>query len=721
MSTQELNEEMTQCSRIMEGLPFPLGASWDGLGVNFALFSAHATKVELCLFDETGEVELERIELPEYTDQIWHGYLAELQPGQLYGYRVYGPYEPEAGHRFNHHKLLIDPYAKQLVGELKWDESLFGYTIGSPEGDLSFDERDSAPFVPKAKVIDPAFDWNGKQNIRIPTDRTIIYETHVRGISMQHPSVPENLRGSFAGLTNPDLLEHIRSLGVTSIELLPVHAFIHDNHLLEKGLRNYWGYNSIAFLSPHPEYLKSGDLHEFKNMAVDLHKAGLELILDVVYNHTAEGSELGPTLSLRGIDNATYYRLLPDNQRYYINDSGTGNTLDLAHPCVLRLVTDSLRYWTEDMGVDGFRFDLGTILAREKDGFNERHGFHLACRQDPILSQLKLIAEPWDCGPGGYQVGAFPPGWHEWNDRFRDTVRAFWRGDQGKLAELASRLTASGDLFNWGGRRPFASINFLTAHDGFTLRDLVSYNDKHNEANGDGNQDGTDNNLSYNYGVEGTTEDPHIRAVRLRQMRNLLSTLFFSQGTPMLVAGDEFGNSQQGNNNVYCQDSELSWLNWDLDEEAEGLLQFTRRLIKLRSSHPILRRGRFLVGAYNEELGIKDVTWLAPSGAEMNNDSWGTADVSCIGMLMDGRAQPTGIHRRGDDATLLLILNAHHDCVNFILPEVTQGNCWIRLLDTNCPEQDINDTYEFQHKFVVTDRSLILFELRKEDVVKVGS
>ncbi len=720
MNAQQKAQDIVQCSRISEGHPFPLGATWDGKGVNFALFSAHATKVELCLFDSEGKTELERIELPEYTDEIWHGFLPDLQPGQVYGYRVYGPYEPEAGHRFNHNKLLIDPYAKQLVGELIWSESLFGYTIGSPDGDLSFDERDSAAFVPKAKVIDPAFDWNGKQAKRIAADNTIIYETHVRGISMRHPSVPENLRGTFAGLTHPDLLQHISKLGITSVELLPVHAFVHDNHLLEQGLRNYWGYNSIAFLAPHAEYLASGELREFKEMAVALHDAELELILDVVYNHTAEGSELGPTISMRGIDNATYYRLMPDNKRYYINDSGTGNTLDLGHPCVLRLVTDSLRYWTTEMGVDGFRFDLGTILAREKTGFNERHGFHLACRQDPTLSQLKLIAEPWDCGPGGYQVGAFPPGWFEWNDRFRNTVRAFWRGDQGKLPELASRLTGSGDLFNWGGRRPFASVNFITAHDGFTLRDLVSHNDKHNEANGDENRDGTDNNLSSNYGAEGPTDDPHITAVRLRQMRNLLSTLFLAQGTPMLVAGDEFGNSQQGNNNVYCQDNELGWLDWNLNDEAKGLLEFTRRLISLRLTHPILHRGRFLVGAYNEELGVKDVTWLTPSGAEMTSELWESTDVSCVGMIMDGRAQPTGIHRCGDDATLLLILNAHQGAVNFTLPEVSQGIGWLRLLDTNCPEQDSSDDYQFAQEFIATGRSLILFELQKKNATKVA-
>ena len=522
-----------QRSRVTEGTPFPLGASWDGLGVNFALFSAHATRVELCLFDERGETEIERIELPEYTDEIWHGYLPDARPGQVYGYRVYGPYEPEAGHRFNPNKLLIDPYAKQLVGKLQWSEALFGYTIGDPAGDLSFDERDSAPFVPKCKVIDPAFTWGEQPSLRTPWDRTVIYETHLRGISMRHPAVPEPQRGTCAGLTNPELLRHIRELGVSSVELLPVHAFVNDQHLLEKGMNNYWGYNSIGFFAPHPAYLSSGRISEFKEMVAHLHKAGLELILDVVYNHTAEGNERGPTLSMRGIDNASYYRLLPDERRYYINDSGTGNTLDLSHPCVLQMVTDSLRYWATEMRVDGFRFDLATILGRYADGFNERHSFLVACRQDPVLSKVKLIAEPWDCGPGGYQVGGFAPGWAEWNDKFRDNVRAYWKGDRGELGELARRLTASGDLYNQRGRRPFASVNFITAHDGFTLRDVVSYDHKHNEANDENNQDGTDRNLSWNHGSEGATDDPSIRSLRVQQMRNLLATLLFAQGTPL--------------------------------------------------------------------------------------------------------------------------------------------------------------------------------------------
>jgi len=705
--------EIMNHSRLREGLPFPLGATWDGLGVNFALFSAHATKVELCLFDDKGQTELERIELPEYTDEIWHGYLPDAHPGQIYGYRVHGPYEPDAGHRFNPHKLLIDPYAKQLVGQLRWSESLFGYHIGSKDADRSFDKRDSAHYVPKSKVIDPAFTWGRERPARVPWDRTIIYEMHLRGFTMRHSAVPENLRGTFAGLMVSEVVDYLRKLGISSIELLPVHAFVNDQHLLQKGLNNYWGYNSIAFFAPHPRYLASGKVSEFKEMVAHLHDAGLEVILDVVYNHTAEGNELGPTLSMRGIDNVSYYRLIPDNKRLYINDSGTGNTLDLSHPCVLQMVTDSLRYWVTEMHVDGFRFDLATILGREPDGFDERHSFLVACRQDPVLSQVKLIAEPWDCGPGGYQVGGFPPGWMEWNDRFRDTVRSFWKGDEDQLADFARRLSASGDLFDQRGRRPCSSVNFVTAHDGFTLHDLVSYNDKHNEDNDENNQDGTDKNLSWNHGVEGPTDDPEIRALRLRQMRNFMATLLFAQGTPMLVAGDEFARTQYGNNNAYCQDSEIGWVNWDLDSDGQALLAFVRKVIKLRLSYPILHRMRFLVGAYNEELGVKDVTWLSPNGSEMTIEQWHDPHGRCLGMLMDGRAQPTGIRRAGADVTLLLIVNAHYDVVNFLLPPVPEGTHWICLLDTNQREPQSSETFQFGKDYAVTGRSLLLFELEK--------
>ncbi|WP_460043939.1 glycogen debranching protein GlgX [Pseudomonas sp. S2_H01] len=711
----QADSPQVNATRIREGLPFPLGANWDGLGVNFAIFSANATKVELCLFDSTGEEELERIELPEYTDEIFHGYLPDAHPGLVYGYRVYGPYDPKNGHRFNHNKLLIDPYAKQLVGKLKWSEALFGYTIGHPDDDLSFDERDSAPFVPKCKVIDPAYTWGRDQRVNVPWEKTIFYETHTRGFTMRHPSVPEELKGTFSGLMVDDVIQHIKGLGVTSVELLPIHAFVNDQHLLQKGMTNYWGYNTIAFFAPDPRFLAHGKIAEFKEMVAHMHHAGLEVILDVVYNHTAEGNERGPTLSMRGIDNASYYRLMPDDKRFYINDSGTGNTLDLSHPCVLQMVTDSLRYWASEMHVDGFRFDLATILGRYHDGFDERHSFLVACRQDPVLRQVKLIAEPWDCGPGGYQVGHFAPGWAEWNDKFRDTVRAFWKGDEGQLADLASRLTASGNMFNQRGRRPYASVNFVTAHDGFTLHDLVSYNDKHNEDNDENNQDGSNDNRSWNHGVEGPTEDPDINALRLRQMRNFFATLLFSQGTPMVVAGDEFARTQHGNNNAYCQDSEIGWVNWDWDEDGKALHKFVKRLIKLRMAYPILRRGRFLVGDYNEDLGVKDVTWLSPSGDEMTIEQWQDANGRCLGMLMDGRAQETGIRRRGSEATLLVVVNSHHEGVNFTLPEVPEGVNWTSLIDTNQPDIKGKDTFEFGTEYTVTPRSLLLFELQKED------
>ncbi|MGQ4879732.1 glycogen debranching protein GlgX [Billgrantia sp. LNSP4103-1] len=701
-------------SRVREGWPFPLGATWDGLGVNFALFSAHATKVELCLFDDSGTQEIERVELPEYTDEVWHGYLPDARPGQLYAYRVHGPYAPEEGHRFNPNKLLLDPYAKQLVGDLEWDEALFGYTIGHPDGDLSFDERDSAPFMPRCRVIDPAFTWGRARGIQQPWERTVIYETHVRGFTMRHPSVPESLRGTFSGLMVNEVVDYVRSLGVSTVELLPIHAFVDDQHLLEQGRRNYWGYNTLGFFAPHSRYLSGNDINEFKHMVARYHAAQLEVILDVVYNHTAEGNELGPTLSLKGIDNASYYRLLPDEPRYYIDDTGTGNTLNLSHPRVLQMVTDSLRYWATEMRVDGFRFDLATILGREPHGFDEGGGFLDSCRQDPVLSQVKLIAEPWDCGPGGYQVGGFPPGWAEWNDRFRDNTRAFWRGDEGQLAEFASRLMGSADLFDRRGRRPFASINFITAHDGFTLHDLVAYNDKHNEANGENNQDGHDHNLSWNHGEEGPTEDPEIRSLRLRQIRNFLATLLFSQGTPMLLAGDELLRTQGGNNNAYCQDNEISWLDWNLGGDAHDMIEYLRRLIELRMRYPILRRGRFLSGEYNEEMGLKEVTWLAPDGSEMDVERWEDPVARTLGVLLDGRARPSGIRRAGDDRSLLVLFNASPDPIAFHMPEVPRGIGWVCRLDTCHPNDEAPGYYHFGNDYEVEGRSLVLFELLQE-------
>jgi isoamylase len=700
--------------RIREGLPFPLGASWDGNGTNFALFSANATKVEVCIFDQPGERELDRIELPEYTDEIWHGYLPEVGPGTVYGYRVHGPYAPEEGHRFNANKLLLDPYARAHTGELVWNDACFGYTIGAKGDDLTFDERDSAPFMPKCVVVDPNFDWSGEPGHRfVPWDRTIFYETHVRGFTKRHPGVPEELRGTFAGLATPHVIEHIKSLGVTSVELLPVHTFINDGHLLDKGLTNYWGYNSIGFFAPDPRYAanRARSLAEFKEMVSRFHDAGLEVILDVVYNHTAEGNERGATLSFKGIDNASYYRLMPGDERYYINDTGTGNTLNLSNARVIQMVTDSLRYWVTEMHVDGFRFDLGTILAREHTGFDEQSGFLKACCQDPVLAQVKLVAEPWDCGPGGYQVGGFPPGWAEWTDKFRDTTRDFWRGE-GAVSELAKRLCASGDVFNHRGRKPWACVNFITAHDGFTLADLVTYNEKHNEANGEDNNDGSSDNRSWNCGVEGPTDDADINALRQRQMRNMLATLLLSKGTPMLLAGDEFARTQQGNNNAYCQDSDISWVDWNIGAQGESLIKFVRTLTSLRRAYPILHRSRFLTGEYNEELGIKDVTWINASGAEMRDEDWSDGNMRCFGMLMDGRAQATGIRQRGGDATLLMVLNAHHDVVLFTLPECTGGDEWTLLIDTNLPDGPVDEIFKTGEQYDVTARSLLLYALR---------
>ncbi|HTW28143.1 MAG TPA: glycogen debranching protein GlgX, partial [Acetobacteraceae bacterium] len=701
-------------TRISEGRPHPLGATWDGLGVNFALFSAHATKVELCLFDLEGRKEIDRIELPEYTDEVWHGYLPDARPGTVYAYRVHGPYEPEAGHRFNPNKLLIDPYARALVGALRWDPACYGYTIGAPDDDLSFNEDDSAEFMPKCRVIDPAFTWGRDHPPRVPWAQTVIYETHVRGFTKLHPLVPDDMRGTYAGLAVKEVVDYIRSLGVTAVELLPVHTFVNDTMLLEKGLTNYWGYNTIGFFAPDTRYARTPTFvfSEFKEMVARLHDAGLEVILDVVYNHTAEGNERGATLSFRGIDNASYYRLLPETPRYYINDTGTGNTLNLSHPRVLQMVTDSLRYWVQEMHVDGFRFDLATILARETYGFDEGGGFLDSCRQDPVLSSVKLIAEPWDVGPGGYQVGAFPPGWAEWNDRYRDTVRAFWKGDDGKVPELAARLCASADLFNRRGRKPWASVNFITAHDGFTLNDTVSYNDKHNEANGEDNRDGNDNNHSWNHGAEGPTDDAELLAVRERQMRNLLGTLLLSQGTPMLLAGDEFARTQHGNNNAYCQDNEISWVDWDIGETGKRLTRFVRRLTELRHHYPILRRGRFLTGDRIPELAVRDVTWINASGEEMRPEDWDDANMRCFGMLMDGRAQATGIRRPGTDATLLLVLNAHHDVVGFTLPPCTGGRRWGLIFDTNIPEDDRDQHFRIGETYTVTARSLLLFALQ---------
>jgi len=669
---------------IFPGKPYPLGATWDGEGVNFALFSEHAERVELCLFESKGRRETARMDLPEQTDQVWHGYLPDARPGLLYGYRVHGPYRPEQGLRFNPHKLLLDPYAKDIVGPLKWSDAHFGYRTGSRRDDLSFDKRDSASGMPKCRVIDPAFTWGDDRPPRIPWHETVIYELHVKGFTRLHPDVPPALRGTYAGLSTAPVIDYLKHLGVTSVELMPCHAFVDDRYLVEKGLRNYWGYNSIGYFAPDPRYSASGHVSEFKTMVKTLHSAGIEVILDVVYNHTAEGNHLGPTLCFRGIDNLSYYRLAAGDPRHYMDFTGCGNTLNMMHPRVLQLIMDSLRYWVLEMHVDGFRFDLASALARELHEVNRLSAFFDIIHQDPVLSQVKLIAEPWDLGEGGYQVGNFPVGWTEWNGKYRDAIRAYWKGEGGLIGEIAYRLTGSSDLYEASSRRPHASINFITAHDGFTLRDLVSYNSKHNEANGEDNRDGSDHNISWNCGVEGLSDDPAVNALRARQQRNFLATLIFSQGVPMLTAGDEFGRSQNGNNNPYCQDNELSWLDWDGPAFDHPLLTFTRRLIQLRQKHPVFRRRRFFQGRQIRGSEIKDVMWLKPNGHEMSEEEWSHGFARCLGMLLAGAALPDvdARNRPLRDENFLLLFNAHHEPIPFMLPQLDNGHRWRALLDT---------------------------------------
>ncbi len=665
------------------GRSYPRGATWDGEGVNFALFSEHAEGVELCVFDPTGRRELQRIAVTERTDEIWHCYLPEARPGMLYGYRVRGPYRPEEGHRFNSHKLLLDPYARDIAGTLRWSDALFGYTIGNKRADLSLDRRDSASGMPKCKVIDRAFTWGDDRRPDVPWHDMVIYELHVRGFTMHHPGVPPPLRGTYAGLASAPVVEHLQRLGVTTIELMPVHAFVGDRDLIARGLTNYWGYNTIGFFAPDSRYSASGKVNEFKTMVKTLHSAGLEVILDVVYNHTAEGNELGPTLAFRGIDNASYYRLKPDALRYYMDYTGCGNTLNMRHPHALQLIMDSLRYWVTEMHVDGFRFDLASALARELHEVDRLGAFFDILRQDPVLSQVKLIAEPWDLGEGGYQVGNFPSGWAEWNDQYRDTIRAYWRGDGGLIGEFARRLTGSSDLYGRTGRRPHASINFVTAHDGFTLHDLVSYNDKHNEANGEDNRDGHNENLSWNGGVEGPTDDPDVLALRARQSRNLLATLLLSQGVPMLLGGDEIGRTQQGNNNAYCQDNASSWIDWNLDDRREQLLDFTQRIVRLRRDHPVFRRRHFFQGRSLLGGESRDIAWLKPDGTEMTQQEWEQDFARCLGVYLGGEAldEPDARGRPVRDDNFLMLFNAHHDEIPFTLP--ADGDCaWKVLIDT---------------------------------------
>jgi glycogen operon protein len=673
--------------RVTPGAPYPLGATWDGAGVNFSIFSENAARVELCLFEGESAAETARIPLPEQTDQIWHVYLPEARPGLRYGYRVHGPYEPAHGHRFNPAKLLLDPYAKAIDGTLRWSDTLFGYTLGGADADLHRDDRDSAPGMPKSVVIDPAFTWGDDRPPRTPLSETVVYELHVKGFTARHPDVPKSLRGTYAGLACPPMIDYLRWLGVTAVELLPVHQFVSDKNLVDRGLANYWGYNSIGFFAPDARYTATGRLGqqaaEFKTTVKALHRAGIEVILDVVYNHTGEGSHLGPTLCFRGVDNAAYYRLAAE-RRYYMDYTGCGNTLDMTHPRVLQLIMDSLRYWVLDMHVDGFRFDLAATLARELHDVDRLGAFFDIIHQDPVLSQVKLIAEPWDLGEGGYQVGNFPVLWAEWNGEYRDTVRRFWKGDPGQAAALGYRLTGSSDLYARTGRRPYASINFVTAHDGFTLNDLVSYDGKHNEGNGEDNRDGTDDNLSWNCGVEGPTDDPGVLALRATQMRNVLATLFLSQGVPMLCAGDEVARTQRGNNNAYCQDNELSWFDWSLDTPRRDLLAFTRELIALRRRHPVLRRRHFFQGRKILCSEVRDLTWFRPDGREMQDEDWQNAHTRCLGLRLSGDAieEVDRLGERIADDTFLLLVNAHHELLPFRLPELRPSQCWERVVDT---------------------------------------
>ena len=671
--------------RIEPGQPYPLGASWDGRGVNFALFSAHAEKVELCLFDRGGQRELERIALPYCTDQVWHVYVCGCSPGALYGFRVYGPYEPHLGHRFNPHKLLLDPYAKQLKGQLRWSEAHYGYRIGSPREDLSFDRRDNARGMPKCVVVDDAFSWGDDRAPRVDWADTVIYETHVRGFTMQHPELPKPVRGTFRGLAQAPVVKYLKDLGITTLELMPIHVFTDDHFLVRQGLRNYWGYSPLGYFAPEARYLSNSGLQEFKHMVRVLHAASIEVILDVVYNHTCEGGHFGPTLCWRGIDNASYYWLRSEDRRYYDDFSGCGNSLNLTHPRVLQMVMDSLRYWVQIMRVDGFRFDLAVTLGREAGGFETGGGFFDAIRQDPVLNQVKLIAEPWDVGSGGYRGGQFPLGWAEWNDHFRDSTRRFWRGDRGELPEFARRLHGSADRYEHNGRRPQASINFICSHDGFTLQDLVSYSQRHNEVNGENNRDGHHENFSANYGVEGPTDDPAIQALRERQRRNMLATVLLAQGTPMLLAGDELGRSQNGNNNAYCQDNSSSWLDWTLLTEEAGFLEFSRRLLKLRCEQPSLRRGFYMHARnHSPSTGLADIQWLGTDGQALQDSAWHDPATATFGVLLSGDVDgfvggATSAPPESGD-TLLLLFNANVKAVEVQFPDLQAGVGWRLLL-----------------------------------------
>jgi glycogen operon protein len=704
--------------RLWPGHPYPLGATWDGAGVNFAVFSEHANRVELCLFDSVdAKKETECIRLREQTDQVWHAYLPEVLPGQLYGYRVHGPYEPKAGHRFNPAKVVLDPYARSIGRDLRWADELFGYKLGDKEADLSRDERDSAPFAPLAVVIDPAFTWGDDRPPRTAWHQTLIYELHVKGFTQLNPHVPEKLRGTYAGLASESAVDYLHNLGVTAVELLPVHYHADDRHLLEKGLKNYWGYSTLGYFAPDACYaattIPQDAVQQFKMMVRVFHAAGIEVILDVVYNHTAEGNQLGPTLSLRGIDNAAYYRLSPEDRRYYMDFTGCGNSLNMTHPRVLQLIMDSLRYWVQEMHVDGFRFDLASTLARELFEVDKLGAFFDIIHQDPILSQVKLIAEPWDVGAGGYQVGNFPVLWTEWNGKYRDTVRRFWKGDGGTANELATRLSGSSDLYMNDGRKPYASINFITCHDGFTLQDLVSYNQKHNEANGEDNKDGANDNNSWNCGAEGPTDDAAIQALREKQKRNLITTLLLSQGVAMLLGGDELSHTQKGNNNTYCQDNELNWLHWDLDAGQKAFLEYLRKVIYLWRTQPVFHRRKFFVGRAFRGSDIKDISWFKPDGAEMADADWNAGYTQCLGVRLAGDLIGD-TDERGEPIvgeTLLMLFNAHHEPIPFTLPATKDEHLWERLLDT----ADLGPEPRVWHgaeKYPLQDRSVVLLAAR---------
>ncbi|MBS0261015.1 MAG: glycogen debranching protein GlgX [Planctomycetes bacterium] len=712
--------------RVWPGRPYPLGATWDGRGVNIALYSENATKVELCLFDSPEATqEAERVQLPEQTDLVWHGYFPDLRPGHIYGFRVHGPYKPEEGHRFNAHKVLLDPYAKAVVRQTKWGDEMFGYVIGDHRHDASFDTRDNAATAPLAAIVDPAFTWGDDRRPNTPSHKTIIYELHVKGFSQRHPEIPEALRGSYAAIGSEPAIRHFRSLGITAIELLPVHHHYDERHLIDLQLTNYWGYNTLAFFAPDIRFKsreRYGDaISEFKTMVRNLHAAGLEVILDVVYNHTAEGNHMGPTLSFRGIDNAAYYRLQP-NKRYYTDFTGCGNTLNMLNPRVLQLIMDSLRYWVLDMHVDGFRFDLASTLARELHEVDKLGAFFDIVHQDPVLSQVKLIAEPWDLGEGGYQVGNFPVGWSEWNGKYRDCVRHFWKGDGGIISEFATRFCGSSDLYAWSSRKPHASVNFVTCHDGFTLNDLVSYDYKHNEANGEGNRDGANDNISWNCGAEGPTIDSKIRALRERKKRNFIATLILSHGIPMLSAGDEIGHTQNGNNNAYCQDNETSWLNWELTADSAALFDFTCRVVQFLRQQPALQQRRFFHGRAIHGDHIKDVMWFDPTGHEMSPEAWNTGYAKCLGMLVRGEnidVDEYGATISGD--TLLILFNADHALnIEFTLPKIDKKSYWRLVFDTFVPEWGERKSWDGGKDYPLRACSLAVFRRQSVDPLRQG-